>query len=57
MKKNLKLQNVDLRNVEPGFVHRLDEQVVRLVNTAFSGPGVILFIAGVLFGLCVIAAR
>lgn len=55
MKKNLKLQNVDLCNVEPGWRYRLDMHFQKLVNTAFSGQGVILFLAGVVFGLCVVA--
>lgn len=44
-------KNVDLRTVETGFVHRVDAHLRRLIDTAFTGPGVILFLAGVAFAL------
>lgn len=41
----------DLRHVNPGAKHRIDLFVRKLVDTAFSAPGVILFIAGIVFAL------
>lgn len=47
-------KNVDLLRVETGALYRLDRQLRRLIDTAFSGPGVVLFIAGVVFALGVV---
>ncbi len=49
-----KRRNVDLTTVDTGMLYRLDKQLRRVIDTAFSGPGVVLFIAGVVFGLGVI---
>lgn len=49
-----KKRNVDLLRVETGALYRLDRHLRRLIDTAFSGPGVVLFIAGVVFALGVV---
>lgn len=49
-----KRRNVDLTTVDTGALHRLDRQLRRLIDTAFSGPGVVLFLAGVVFAIGVL---
>ena len=56
MKKKVQLTNVDLTTVDTTKLS-LDDHLRRLIDTAFSGPGVVLFIAGVVFALGVIARR
>ncbi|WP_185643537.1 hypothetical protein [Burkholderia sp. Bp8990] len=55
MKTKYPPKNTDLRHVPPTLRARLDMQFQRLVNTAFSAHGVILFVCGMVFGLGVIA--
>jgi hypothetical protein len=47
-------KNVDLRTVQTGTLYKLDRQLRRLIDTAFSGPGVVLFLAGVVFAIGVL---
>lgn len=46
-----KKRNVDLTTVDTGAPHRLDKHLRRLIDTAFSGPGIVLFLAGIVFAL------
>lgn len=59
MKKNTKefpdLVNRDLRHVKPGVIHKADAYLRSLINTAFTGQGVILFVAGIVFALGIVA--
>ena len=51
---NASLRNADLRKVDTGAALRAQSFIVRTVNTAFSAPGVIVFVVGVVFGVGVI---
>jgi hypothetical protein len=53
--KKLNLQNVDLRHVRGGILQPVNAFIVRTANTAFTAPGITLFVVGVVFGLGVIA--
>jgi hypothetical protein len=57
MKKQLNLQNVDLRTVRTGraWVHESIDFVVRVINTAFTAPGAVVFVVGLLAGLGLVA--
>jgi hypothetical protein len=57
MKKKLNLQGVDLRHVRTGraWVHEAVSLVVITLHTAFTLPGALLFAAGAVFGLGLIA--
>ena len=55
MKTKFPPKNTDLRHVEPTLLARIDAHFQRLVNTAFSGQGVFLFVCGVVFGLGIVA--
>lgn len=50
-----KKRNVDLTTVDTGAIHRLDKRLRSLIDAAFTADGVILFVAGVVFGLGLIA--
>lgn len=45
----------DLRHVHSGAKHRAGAFFRRLVNTAFSAHGVILFLAGILFAFGIVS--
>lgn len=49
------IRSRDLRHVDTGTKRRIDAFTCRLVDTAFSVPGVILFLAGIVFAFGIVA--